>query len=79
MGMYYSAAVEHGGFSLMAAKGIPQLLTPDEVCALIDEYPNIIPEVARIMKDAIQRGELPYAVAQSLKLERYTMYRRYLG
>jgi hypothetical protein len=48
----------------------------EEVCKMIDEYPDILPEVANVMKQAVRRGECPHAVRVSLKLSPTTMYER---
>jgi hypothetical protein len=48
----------------------------EDVCKMIDEYLNIRPEVASVMKQSIRKGECPHAVRVSLKLTPVTMYER---
>lgn len=49
--------------------------TSEDVCEQIDAYPNILPEMAKVMKDAIMRGDCPHAVRVSLKIAPVTMFR----
>jgi len=51
-------------------------LSAEDVCELIDQYPNVQPEVARVMKDAVRKGECPHALRVSLKIRPITMFER---
>jgi hypothetical protein len=52
----------------------PAVYSAEDVCVMIDCFPNVLPEVAQVMKDAIHRGECPHAVRVSLGLKPVTMY-----
>jgi hypothetical protein len=50
------------------------ILNAEEVCQLIDNYPGILPMVAKGMKSEIRRGNCPWAVTNSLKVRAITMF-----
>ena len=50
------------------------ILNAEEVCKLIDDYPNVLPNVAKAMKEKIRRGKCPLAVTNSLKIKAVTMF-----
>ena len=52
------------------------IYSAEEVCAMIDAYPNVLPEVAKVLKKAVRKGECPYAIRVSLKVSPVTMYER---
>ena len=51
-----------------------KLIPADRVCQMIDDFPNILPEVAQVMKASIRNGQCPHAVRVSLKLVPVTAY-----
>lgn len=53
-----------------------ELLLPEEVCTMIDNYPNVMPEVARLLKGEVMKGIAPHAVRVSLGVEPVTVFRR---
>jgi hypothetical protein len=52
----------------------PVVYSAEDVCVMIDCFPNVLPEVAQVMKEAIRRGECPRAVRLSLGLKPVQMY-----
>ena len=51
-----------------------KILTADDVCDLIDNFPNVLPEVAQVMKAAVKKGECPHALRVSLRLRPITCF-----
>jgi len=51
-----------------------KVYSAQDVCKMIDEFPNVRREVADVMKAEILKGECPHAVKASLKIRPVTMY-----
>lgn len=52
-----------------------KILSIDDVCRMIDEFPGTAPVVAAAMKDLVRQGKCPHAIRVSLNIEPVTMYR----
>jgi hypothetical protein len=57
-------------------EGDEMIYSAEDVCRMIDEYPNTLPEVANVMKQSVRRGECPHAVRVSLKISPVVMYKK---
>lgn len=50
------------------------IVSAEELCELIDEFPGVLPEVASVMKTEVRKGKCPLAVRTSLHAIPVTMF-----